>query len=87
MKYENIAQIGQVIRSMDFFGTNDHYIQGTVIDKGWILHPETGHKVFKGYTIQIESEGPEDGEYRVGDTGYVPFESTFDFDDRVQLIA
>jgi hypothetical protein len=86
MKYENIAQIGQVIRSMDFASTDEHYIQGTVIDKGWILHPQTGHKVFKGYTIQIEDEGPHGGA-RVGDTGYVPFETTFDFDNRVQLAA
>jgi hypothetical protein len=86
MKYENVAQIGQVIRSMDFEGRNDHYIQGTVIDKGWILHPETGHKVFMGYTIQIESEGKSGGK-RVGDTGYVPFETDFDFENRVQLAS
>ncbi len=87
MKYENIAQIGQVIRSMDFPSTDKHYLQGTVIDKGWVLHPVTGEEYFTAYSIQIESEGPDDDGNRVGHTGYVPFETTFDFDDRVQLVA
>ena len=88
MKFENIADVGQKIRAYDFQpmeGRDDQYIEGVVVDKGWIIHPETGRKFFKGFTISIDADSSE-GRFRIGDTGYVPFETTFDFDGRVQKI-
>lgn len=88
MKYENVAEIGQKIRAYDFQpmeGREDQYIEGAVLDKGWVVHPETGQKLFKGYTIEIDADCDNDGD-RIGDTGYVPFETTFDFDGRVQKV-
>ena len=88
MKYENVAEIGQKIRAYDFEpieGREDQYIEGVVLDKGWVAHPKTSQKLFKGYTIEIQADCDNDGD-RIGDTGYVPFETTFDFDGRVQKV-
>lgn len=88
MKFENVAEVGQKIRAYDFQpieGREDQYIEGVVVEKGWIIHPETGHKLFKGFTISIDADSSE-GRFRVGDSGYVPFETTHDFDGRVQKI-
>lgn len=89
MKFENIAEIGQKIRAYDFQpmpSRDDQFIEGVVVDKGWVIHPETGRQFFKGYTISIDADSSE-GSDRIGDTGYVPFETSFDFDARVEIIA
>lgn len=88
MKYENVAEIGQKIRAYDFQpmeGRQDQYIEGVVVDKGWVVHPKTGQQVFMGYTIEIDADC-DDGGDRIGDKGYVPFETTFDFEGRVQKV-
>lgn len=90
-KFENLANIGDTIRSYDFdpkmmqaMGETPKYIQGKIIAKGWIKHPVHGYEMYKGYTIQIE----EDTEgHRIGDEGYVPFETSFmEYDNRVELV-
>ena len=84
-KHEATAQVGDVIRSYDFRG-NDAHIEGTVIAKGWIVHPTTGQELYKGYTIEIEKDTLGNGS-RVGDVGYVPFETSFmEYDERVELV-
>jgi hypothetical protein len=84
-KHEATAQVGDVIRSYDFEGMDAH-IQGTVIAKGWIKHPTLGVDMYKGYTILIEKDTLGDGN-RVGDEGYVPFETAFmEYDSRVELV-
>ena len=85
MSNANIANIGQTIRAYDFASTKEEFIQGRVIAKGMIVHPRTGQNVFEGFTIEIESEG--NGDDRVGDTGYVPFENFRDWDGRIELVA
>ena len=83
-KHEATAQVGDVIRAYDFKG-QPHYIQGTVLDKGMIRHPVHGFEMYAGYTIQI-TEDTASGS-RVGDTGYVPFETDFmEYDERVELV-
>ena len=84
LKHEALADIGDTIRSYDFRGMDEH-IQGTVVAKGWITHPTTGQELYKGYTISIEKDTLGTGS-RVGDTGYVPYESTLDYDGRVELV-
>lgn len=89
MKFENIAEIGQKIRAYDFKpvpSRDDQFIEGVVVDKGWVIHPETGQQFFKGYTISIDADSSK-GSDRIGDTGYVPFETTFDFDARIEILA
>ena len=84
-KHEATAQVGDVIRSYDFRGQDAH-IEGTVIAKGWIKHPVHGFDMYKGYTIQIEKDTLGKGS-RVGDLGYVPFETDFmEYDERVELV-
>lgn len=87
--YENVAEIGQTIKGFDFEPSSvrkDIYMQGKVIDKGWITHPETGHQLFKGYTIEVEIDGGSDDNARVGEIGYIPFAYICDYEGRVELI-
>ena len=81
----NIANIGQTIRAYDFASTKEEFIQGRVIAKGMVVHPRTGQNVFEGFTIEIQAEGK--GDDRVGDTGYVPFTNTRDWEGRIELVA
>lgn len=89
LKYENTAEIGDVIKAFDFEpieGRHDHFIVGRVIKKGDVIHPEHGFSLFKGFHIEITG-ADEDDDPRIGDIGYVPFETTFDYDGRVQVVA
>ena len=87
LKFEALAQVGDVIRSYDFQGM-DVYIEGTVIDKGWIRHPVHGYDMYKGYTVRCTKDTQDRGYYsnRLHDTVYVPFESTLDYDGRIELV-
>ena len=85
LKFEALANIGDTIRSYDFRG-DDAHIEGTVVAKGWIKHPTYGTDMYKGYTIRIEKDTLGSGS-RVGDEGYVPFETDFmEYDDRIVLV-
>ena len=85
LKFEALANIGDTIRSYDFRG-DDAHIEGTVIAKGWIKHPTYGTDMYKGYTIRIERDTLGNGS-RVGDEGYVPFETDFmEYDSRIELV-
>ena len=86
LKFEALANIGDTIRSYDFRG-DDAHIQGTVVAKGWIKHPVYGTEMYKGYTIRIEKDTLGSGS-RVGDEGYVPFETDFmEYDNRIELVS
>ena len=79
LKFEDLANRGDRIRSYDFMGNTEAYIEGTVIDKG--MTPGG----YYGYTIDILVDGMGAG--REGDTGYVPFETAFmEYDTRVELV-
>ena len=80
LKYQNLAKVGDVIRAYDFMGNREAYIEGTIIDKGWMPNGALG------YTIQIEKDGVQDSFKREGDVGYVAFETGFlEYDQRVEL--
>lgn len=85
LKYENLAEVGAVIRGYDFMGTKGAYIQGKVLEKGDINDPKTGRMIFRGYTIMVEEDGAEFG--RENDIAYIPFETGMDYDGRVEVIA
>ena len=84
LKYQNLANVGDVIRAYDFMGMKDAYIQGTVIAKGPIKNEDGAYMLFDGYTINIEKDGAGFG--REGDIGYIPFETSMDYDERVELV-
>lgn len=92
LKFENTAELGDMIRAYDFEpipGREDHYITGRVVAKGPIhaFHADAGREVYlcDGYTIEITGASHED-DPRIGDTGYVPFETSFfDYDGRVTV--
>jgi hypothetical protein len=41
--------------------------------------------MYEAYTVEIDTD-TMDGARRVGDTGYIPFESSMDYDGRVELV-
>lgn len=91
LKFEETAEIGQVIKAFDFEpipGRKDHFVTGTVIEKGplYRFSPDREHAVYvcDGYTIDVTFD--TDGR-RVGTAVMVPFEmSLTDFDTRVQVV-
>ena len=83
LKYENLANIGDTIRGYDFMGSKDAYIQGRIIAKGEVTDGK-GRYIFLGYTIIVEKDGAEFG--REGEEAYIPYETTMDYDGRVELI-
>ena len=91
LKFENTAEIGQVIKAFDFQpipGREDHFVTGTVIEKGppYQFIPGREHAIYvcDGYTIDVTFD--TDGR-RVGTAVMVPFEmSLTDFDTRVEVV-
>ena len=86
LKYENYANVGDTIRAYDFYGNLEAYVQGKVLDKGWIKHPTMGHEMYEGYTIRVEVDGVQEDFGREGDIAYVAFETSLDYDGRVRLV-
>jgi len=82
LKYENLAEIGDVIRGYDFRGSKEAYIEGKVIAKGEVVIQ--GMYMYDAYTIIVETDGAEFG--REGETMCIPFETSLDYDGRVELI-
>ena len=82
LKYENLANVGDRIRAYDFLGRRDSYIEGVVTRKGRIETPR-GVLMYAGYTIDIDVDTLGG---REGDVGYVPFETSLDYDDRIELV-
>jgi hypothetical protein len=83
LKYQNLAQIGDRIRAYDFRGGKDYYIEGVVRAKGAIRNPQGNYLMYEGYTIDIDVDTLGG---REGDEGYVPFETTMDYDERIELV-
>ena len=83
LKYQNLAGVGDRIRAYDFRGGKDYYIEGVVVAKGQIRSPEGGYMLYEGYTISIDVDTLGS---REGDVGYVPFETTMDYDERIELV-
>jgi len=81
-KFESTAGVGDRVRAYDFRGMDDAYIEGVVTAKG-AVHTPSGMYVYEGYTIAIDVDTL--GGQRVGDVGYVAFETSLDYDGRVVL--
>jgi hypothetical protein len=77
LKFENIAKVGDTIRSMDFppiAGRDDVYVEGVVVD----VNDNQGYKAF---VIQVTEDTLK---RRVGETVYVPMEVCFmEYDGRI----
>lgn len=85
LKFEGLAKVGDRIRSYDFMGNKEAYIEGKVVAKGSIYHPTEKYYMYEAYSIEIDVDAAEFG--RKGDIGYVPFETGFmEYDDRVVLV-
>ena len=84
LKYKNLANVGDRIRAYDFRGNKEAFLEGVIVAKGAIKTPDGAYTLYEGFTIEIDKDGAEFG--RVGDMGYIPFETSFDYDDRVELV-
>ena len=87
LKFEALANVGDTIRGYDFIGNKEAYVEGVVLDKGWIVHPTLGYEMYLGYTVRVEKDGVQEDFGREGDIAYIPFESSLEYDDRVVLVA
>lgn len=77
--------IGQKIRAYDFkpMEGRNKFIEGHILNTGWIKHPTYGHDMFEGYTIRI-TNADRANDPRIGDIGYVPFDMDFqEFEGRI----
>ena len=83
LKYQNLAGVGDRIRAYDFRGGRDYYIEGVVVAKGAVRSPQGGYMLYEGYTISIDVDTLGG---REGDQGYVPFETSMDYDERIELV-
>jgi len=91
LKYENVAQVGDTIKALDFRPMSDRpdqYLIGRVIEKGPMYYElEAGRRLYMcdGYKVLVSFDS-YDGD-RVMEEIVVPFETTFDYDGRVELVA
>lgn len=95
LKFENAANVGDVIKAYDFkpmAGRPDMFLTGRILAKGSMYKElENGHKAYigEGYTVQViggDAESVEMG--RIGIEMYVPYEVDFgEFDERVQVVV
>lgn len=93
LKFENVANVGDVIKAFDFQpmeGRNDSYLVGRVIEKGEMFY-DNGIPMCNGYKVYVTDSRSGSDRFdidRVGIEMIVPFEmSITDFDGRVQLAA
>lgn len=84
LKYEDFADTNDVIRAYDFMGSKEAYLEGVVVNKGWVNDPKTGKNLFMGYTIYVDEDSTGFG--RECDHAYVPFETSMDYDGRIEMI-
>lgn len=74
LKFENIAKVGDIIRSYDFAGNTEAYVEGVVFD----TNDNNGYKAFVVRCIKDTLDR------RVGEEIYVPMEVSFmEYDSRI----
>jgi hypothetical protein len=98
LKFENVANVGDVIKAYDFEPMSDRpdsYLVGEVLEKGPIYakpHYTAEREVYMcdGYTVFVKDSVTGRLEHdieRVGRIMYVPFEMAMsDFDNRVEVV-
>ena len=100
LKFENTANVGDMIRAYDFEPMPDRpdsYLVGEVLEKGEIYakpHYTAPRKVYmcNGYTVFVKDSVTGSVEHdmqRVGRIMYVPFEigGPSEFDNRVEVVV
>jgi hypothetical protein len=86
MKFQETAEIGDLIKAYDFKPMSDRgdsYIVGKVTDKGMAMG------LYMAYTVDVIHRviGGENADRDVANTSYVPFEVSFmEYDERVSKI-
>jgi hypothetical protein len=86
LKFENAAEVGDVIRSYDFGGVDNCYLEGVVLRKG-AVHPDMhGVMFFECRCTKAIREGLVKDK-AVGELFYAPFETCFmEYDGRIQKL-
>lgn len=87
LKYENVAEVGDVIRSYNFRGVDNCYIEGVVLRKGDV-HPEMHGVMFFEFRCTKAVRKGQTKEKAVGELFYAPFETCFmEYDGRIQKVS
>lgn len=84
LKYENVAEVGDMIKAYDFKPCSDRkeqYVIGRVKAKGTV-NIQGGS--FKAYTIEVieDTVFPAGARQEI----YVPMQTGFDFNERITLV-
>lgn len=84
LKYARLVEVGDTIRGYDFrpfAGRPSQFIEGKVTAK-------CNYCGFDAYQILVENDSGEtyEGVNRVGEEAYIPFETSMDWNGRVELI-
>ncbi|MBO98663.1 MAG: hypothetical protein CL730_00055 [Chloroflexi bacterium] len=67
--FEGKFNIGDRIRALDFQHTDEHYIEGEIIDMGLVNSQSYGE--YGAYTITVDNDSKG---RRVGMTSFIPFQ-------------
>lgn len=81
LKYENVAKIGDRIRSYDFHGNKDRFIEGKVTST-------SNERGFSAFVVVVDSDDGSPHGIRVGQTVLVPMEVAFmEYDGRIENLS
>jgi len=75
MKYQNTAEVGDRIRSYDFQGRTDAYIEGEVLAKG-VVGEQQGYACFV-VRVDVDVWPGKVGKGREGSRVFVPMECAY----------
>lgn len=92
LKFENVANVGDVIKAFDFMpreGVDNSYLVGRVVKKGK-MYNDQGWYVCDGYEVFVTNSctGSDNFDFnRIGTTAIVPFEvSMMEYDERISVV-
>lgn len=90
LDHSTTADVDDTVRAYDFPPLPDQgesYIEGRVIAKGMIKHPVTGHDLFEGYVLALETRVCDGKTVPIADDeqGFVPYSTTLEWEGRVVL--
>lgn len=87
LKFETLAQVGDVIKAFDFEGRPE-FVLGLVTRKGFIapFAPYAAYEIECIYDSRDHEQNARSKNSRKGRTVFVPFEMSMDYDNRVTKV-
>lgn len=87
LKYEETANVGDVIKAFDF-ENRPEFVLGVVRDKGYVapFAPYAAYTIEVIYDSRDHEQNARSNKSRKGRTVFVPFEITFEYDQRITKV-